>query len=195
MCKLLLGLMAVVFGLSSASAEPNPSGYYINLDLVKKVVCPKGDETYLGTAFFVGPNKLMTASHVIHDLECTIDGKPITVLEDNVALDYAVVTYEAGNVEYMNIACEQFTKGRVYLGVGWALGADFAVQRFVASDSREDQKEFVGQIRLVGKSFPGMSGGPIIDDKGFVVGLTSGGDGDGRAIMVTRPMLDTSACR
>ena len=34
------------------------------------------------------------------------------------------------------------------------------------------------------KSYPGMSGGPVMDDRGYVIGITRGNFANGEAIMI-----------
>lgn len=204
--KKLLVLIAALFSVISApataqaiNANPSPSGYFINTDLVKQVICNVVENGHSGqvsgTAFFVRDHVLITAAHVVtHDTGCTIDGQPVTITQVNTALDYAILSSPLSPTELLNISCEGYHIGEAYLAVGYALGENLVVQPLTGSFSTETQHGFAGETRLIGKSFPGMSGGPIFNSRGFVVGIVNGGDSEGRASMVSRSLGDTSIC-
>lgn len=205
--KLIFSVLAIFAGFSSTAAlAEQPSGYFINTNLIPLVVCigasPDGQVgIFSGTAAYIGDNKFITAEHVVHGMtECRVNGKVLVRSEDNVALDYAIfslldVTPQQLPQEVLNFSCTPFKKEETYLAVGYALGHDLVVQRLTGSRSTTDSPMFAGATILVGNTFTGMSGGPIFNDRGQIVGIVNGGDRTGRANMVSRSLLETSLCR
>lgn len=191
---------ALLFNPASLSAhDSQPSGYFINTNLIKQLVCKEQDGGIAsGTAFYINSHTLITAEHVVADSTCEIDGKPVTMSEENVKLDYAIVkTAEDAPdpSEVLNWSCDHFNKGETYLAVGYAFGEDLVVQSLRGSNMHEDQEGFADETRLIGNDFPGMSGGPIFDSRGYVVGIVNGGDKDGRSSAVSRELGQTSLCK
>lgn len=208
MGKIITAIVAFVLLSTSTYAvadNPQPSGYFINTDLVVQLVCTEikpntkgGHDQYTGTAFFVGTHTLMTADHVVAGMTCTIDGKTVQITEEDQGLDYAIVTTPTSTKEpeeVLNYSCDGYKKDQEYLAVGFALGQDKVVQSLRASSSHDDQDGFESEALLVGKTFEGMSGGPIFDQRGYVVGIVNGGDKEGRASVASRELRQTSICK
>lgn len=208
MIKLITALAA--FALLSTTTQavadnPQPSGYFINTDLVVQLICTEikvnakgGHDEYTGTAFFVGTHTLMTADHVVAGMTCTVGDKKVTITEEDANLDYAIVTTPASMKEpeeVLNYSCDGYKKDQEYLAVGFALGQDKVVQSLRASSSHDEQDGFEAEALLVGKTFEGMSGGPIFDRQGYVVGIVNGGDKEGRASVASRELRQTSICK
>lgn len=193
----LIGAISLAFNpLFGASSVVPPSGYFIDLDLVQRIECKQGTDTYSGTGWFYKDQSLVTAAHVVEGMNsCTIQGKTVTVTKLDHDADYALLTVESHPSEVLSFTCEPFHKDAKYFAVGYALGEDFVVQPLRGSiENSDDESGFRGESLLVGKSFAGMSGGPIFNEAGQVVGLVNGGDKEGRSSVVSRSLVDTTLC-
>jgi V8-like Glu-specific endopeptidase len=184
------------------AAQPNtpgtaaPSGYFINAGLVREIFCTDGKDLYSGTAWFAKDKTLVTAAHVVeHMKKCVIDRKPVTIEKLDHDADYAIIHADIKTDEVLSYTCEPFKKDETYLAVGYALGETLAVQKLRGSSIKDDQEQdFKDESFLVGNSFEGMSGGPIFNMNGQVVGIVNGGDTEGRANALSRPLTDTVLC-
>lgn len=195
LAALALSVQAPMPGVTGGTP---PSGYFINTDLVQQIVCPSpdGKGEYLGTSWFAKDGTMVTAAHVVEGMKhCTVRGKEITVTKLDHEADYAIFTVDIHPEEVLSYTCEAFKKDEQYLAVGYALGQDKVVQPMRASSEIDtDEQDFSGEAFLVGKSYEGMSGGPIFNMQGQVVGIVNGGDGEGRAQALSRSLTETALC-
>lgn len=185
-----------------ATVEAAPvSAYFINLNSIKRIFCNNETSQLVGTAFIVEGDQLVTAEHVIGDkpILCTIDSKPVKMLYRSKALDFSVVGWPTLGRQRYEIDCRGFITGQTYYAIGFPNhGNDFVVTPLTATADFADAYDpksglqFVHVRTLIGPIYPGMSGGPIINIQGKVVGTvqaTSVG-----SIARSRELRDTYLC-
>lgn len=156
--------------ISSYSVEPE---YYVNLNSIIQITC--GSRT--GTAVVIDRNVLLTVYHVTGEDSCTHDGKTFTTLYWNRGLDIAVLAGDTTNRPAIPLRCDGYSTDEEVFMIGYAGGKDFAVTRGIASrnyfngyDVKTGQP--FSRVRILNaRSYRGMSGGPVLDKKGYVVGL------------------------
>jgi S1-C subfamily serine protease len=185
------------------------SPYTVPLDSIIRIQCGQ----WSGTAEVIDGGTLLTASHVVAgNKQCTFVDAGVTrvmvVAYNNVKLDYAVLHTVTGKRKRIPINCNGFVTGQPYIAVGYAHGRDFAVQAAVAengySDSRDPKSglEFNHTRALRGvtdgrpAAIPGMSGGPIFNLYGEIVGTTIASPKDDRdPHILARELKDTYLCQ
>ncbi|UTC28453.1 trypsin-like peptidase domain protein [Brevundimonas phage vB_BpoS-Gurke] len=201
--------------LSAPPVQAEPMGlvgrasgpYFVNLNSTGMILClvlpdgvsadtPLSTLTVLqrlqvrvvtGTGSVIGPGRVLTAAHVVEGAaQCVFQDKPMTPLHFDRALDLAVLAVPLPTPAQLELHCGGLRRGREYLGVGWAYGRDFALQRFtftgVYADMplRNASQPALHQAIMSGEAHSGMSGGPVLDGAGRVVGVINvGGPGRG----------------
>jgi hypothetical protein len=161
---------------------------FIQYPLVHKLSCAEGS----GTAFRVGENHWLSVAHVTSLHDCEIDGAPVTVTEQDGTNDFSRLDTPLGVPNGFKVNCGGFVPGRWYWAVGHAQGAPFQTALAVyATFARYPD----GKRILIGPNdfIPGMSGGPVMDDSGAVVGLVNAYI-PGTPISLSRELRDTSMC-
>lgn len=156
--------------------------------LVHRMDCDEGK----GTAFRVGENHWMSVAHVTALHGCEIDGNPVKVTEQDSRNDFSRADTATGVPNGLKINCHGFIPGHWYWAAGFAGGkayqTDLAVYATFAK-SADGKRVLIGEYHFI----PGMSGGPVMDSDGAVVG-TVNAYLPGTAISLSRELKDTSAC-
>ncbi len=155
-----------------------------------------------GTGFLINDHTVVTAQHVVEGMHsCTINGVAIKMNEGDKALDYTTLSIETRGLESLPIRCEGFKRGENYYAIGYARGARFTMNRLIASGRFEDATDEQGQDigihlrELRGTAIPGMSGGPILDKDGYVVGITVAISTIGVDRVFSRELKETHLCQ
>jgi hypothetical protein len=130
---------------------------------VRQVVCEEGK----GTAFRI-EGGMLSVAHVTKLSDCTIDGKPITARSDD-GLDFSRVA--SANKAGFKINCDGFIPGQWYFAVGYAKGWQWQTMVMLRATyaTESGQQELVGPPQVI----PGMSGGPVLNAAGEVVGTVN----------------------
>lgn len=192
-------------------------GYFLNLNTVSKITCiklpdgmtleqfgalaeagrPPVVRNWSGTGTVIARNRVLTAAHVLDGATaCLFQNKLLrTVYLDN-RLDAAVAVADLGDTPVTPVNCDGLVAGTEYLGVGYAHGRDFAMQRFSFGGSYANQTlkgggRAVHQGVMGGEAHPGMSGGPVVNGAGEVVAVINTGGPDRAGV---RDLTETPLC-
>lgn len=179
--KLALG-GALALALSAPVSPAEPPYHYPQ---IKQVICDGAK----GTAFRLG-SLVVTAAHVTSRRVCRIEGREIAA-EDEFGLDFATLSgLPIG--KGMKINCEGFVPGRWYHAVGYAGGNPW--QMTVTVLATWEKADNGVRILLGYPTFiPGMSGGPVMNGAGEVVGIVNS-YWRGQPYSGSRELKDTSLC-
>lgn len=178
-----LSLMAVA---SPASAQTDPA--------IRPVEC--GDEH--GTAFATDDNRFATAAHVAREGNCQLGpAQPLRVMDYDDRRDYArgrTATF-GGN---LRVSCEPIVAGQQYILVGYPAGSNeerrvFARATGQTHDINQGNLRMNGLVSLRGVAVRGMSGGPVLNQSGEVVGIISSVSMSARLTLV-QPIINTDYC-
>lgn len=188
----LLSLTALV----SASPPPEapPNGYFIPIDLIEKLTCSGPEGTVMGSGSYVDAHHILTAAHVAAGRTCVVgDQVTQTVMVDG-HRDVAVVRTPRQGRGRISFSCRKPKAGDEAFAIGYAGGADFVVQRFTAAASFVPKHVvgFQGLAVFKGHAYRGMSGGPVVDSKGQIIGILNAVNGNG--LMFSRLLSETYLC-
>jgi S1-C subfamily serine protease len=186
--KLFLALLLSLFA-SPARAETIVTPFFIELANIERLNC--GNAT--GSGVRIDGALVLTAYHVVAHRTCTIDGMPVSVAHVDEKNDVAVVRTVYEEETRAPLTCGGFVAGKAYFAVGWARGRSLIVQRMTGTgDTAKAKGDFHGMAILRGLSFPGMSGGAIVDELGQLVGVVNAGNPYGHTL--SRPLAQTYIC-
>jgi hypothetical protein len=180
----LLGALA--FALSTPAAQSVAD--YTHRPLIHQVRC-SGSR---GTAFRIGPTTFLSVAHVTDGKDCTIDGEPFTFANDG-ELDFAVIevpTLRRGGA--MRINCDGFVVGDYYFASGYAFGHPW--QRTVTIRATGVARDGYRYLWGTPTVIPGMSGGPVMNARGEVVGLVNMYS-PWLPLSFSLPLSETSMCK
>lgn len=192
--KSLTGLVA----LSLVGASPAPDafvpGYFIPLDLVKKLDCEGPSGGVSGSGSYIDADLILTAAHVASGRVCKVDGFPAETVHVDGKLDIAVIRTAFPQKGRISISCQKPKSGDQVFAVGYAHGEDFVVQRYAATGTKASRFHgpFAGLTVFKGHGYGGMSGGPIFDGSGQMVGILNAGNATG--MMMGRMLGETYLC-
>jgi len=179
------------FSTTEYSLEPQRPKPLVNLSAIPQVECDGGS----GTAFHIGGGYYLTAQHVSSVGNCTVLGQGITVAYEDQEKDYAI--FSGPLIPYaLNINCEGFKKGQHYRAYGYPQEG-FVEMELVALGryfKSSMERPWQGQAFLQGYLLPGMSGGPIVNFKGEVVGIVNGHRRPSFVPSYSRELKDTTLC-
>jgi hypothetical protein len=182
------GLMALAaIPLVSASPEQSQLAFPA-YPQVKRVDCFEGS----GTAWRLNGAPWASVAHVTALHGCRIDGLRIAVTEQDGGNDFSRLDVGSSRLNGLKIDCHGFIAGEWYWSVGFAQGLPFqtAVAVYATYAKTPD-----GRRVLLGKYtfIPGMSGGPVMNAAGEVVG-TVNAYVPGSNISISRELRQTSLC-
>lgn len=190
-----LGLLLSACYTPAHAASNTRNDYFMNLDTIGRISCLNGS----GTGIIIAHDRVLTANHVVfRDDACSFKGKPVEVIYSNALDDVAVLKVDLGDTATTPVSCEGYLMDEPYLAIGFAAGEDFAMQTmFSAHDTGAPPNEFdypydvhPEQV-LEGHAIAGMSGGPIIDLNGRLIGLVNAGSS---TMTLSRDLSQTALC-
>lgn len=161
---------------------------FVQYPLVHKISCDEGS----GTGFRVGLNHWYSVAHVTAMHNCAVDGAKIAVTEQDGARDFSRFDTAAAAPNGLRVNCHGFIPGHWYWAIGHARGAEFqtAIALYATYAKAGDGKRvLIGEYDVI----PGMSGGPVMDMNGEVVGLVNAYV-MGTPISLSRELKTTSVC-
>jgi serine protease Do len=184
LCWVMIGSMVLVLGTGAAillTRSPNAPTYQNMLDLTVVV----NTDTGHGSGVIVGPHQILTVRHVTEDMKggdgnvTMAGGKVYKVHVEWISgdpEDYAMlVTDNILPKPYAQIGCSPLQVGDQIWAVGFPQSFGKTLVSGVISSRAIDQSDTEGPPKtLIGVSMPmvpGMSGGPVFNQYGQVVGL------------------------
>jgi hypothetical protein len=179
---------ASVLALMLAPVPASDSLRFVQYPLVHKISCDEGS----GTGFRIGLNHWLSVAHVTAMHNCDVDGQKIAVTEQNGSEDFSRFDTPMGVPNGFRVNCGGFIPGHWYYAVGHAQGLPFqtllAVYATYAKYA-DGKRILIGEYDFI----PGMSGGPVMDAEGQVVGTVNAFIPD-TPISLSRELKDTSIC-
>ena len=183
---ILIGIIFLMATIASgnAFATPMQNSYFMNLGNVKFIACKtENGKIHFGSGVIIGKNRIITANHVIYNAKkCMVDNHEVSIVSQYPEMDFAVLSVDLGeNPAITPISCDGFKNGETYFSLGFSYAADFAMTKLKATENFMDAAEKpesypfpTNHLQILsGLAFSGMSGGPIIDMDGRIVGITN----------------------
>ena len=179
-----LALVALAMPLASASQTP-ARNYY---QQVHQVMCDRSR----GTAVRISEDTYLSVHHVSVNKGCRINGEMIRVVEESPELDFSIL-HTSRTGRGMKISCEGIRPGSWVFAVGYANG--WPIQR-MTMHLATPHKSNSGFVVLLGHDtvIPGMSGGPVLNAKGEIVGMVNAYNRV-FGMSFSRDLKDTSVCQ
>jgi hypothetical protein len=153
-----------------------------------------GPVPYVCSGFVVAEHRVLTAAHCIGN-EMQGDGTATTVLKVDMGLvDLALLGSQTGKAP-LALRDSAPRPGDAVVGVGYAWGWTRPMARHgvvVFADYSPDVDQWAAGLFVDGGFIGGMSGGPILDADGFVVGIvqqSNEGTGYGVGALLIRAFL------
>jgi hypothetical protein len=189
----VIGKPAVALWAASLVASGNPLPAHTEAGVAPRPEIVRVDcLTKRGTAFYVGPNILLSVAHVTNAPGCMINGKPFKVIEQKG--DFSILSVEEPVSKWLKIDCKGYVAGEQYTAWGFARGLnDLTTVDIVATGQTiADFYALWGVFTVI----PGQSGGPIMPllDPSTVVGTTNVYNPENGA-SGSMQIKDTSLCR
>jgi S1-C subfamily serine protease len=186
----------ILFGATGDHSPPvekmSVAPVLIDDDAIPKLICGR----MTGTGVYISSTTVITASHVVASDVCTTpNGREFTIRSIESENDFAVLRTSPANVQPYRLNCDGFIAGETYEAGGYANGRSF---RSVALVARNEMYEIGGEdgtfYALNGRVEQGMSGGPIVNSSGEIVGIISAVRRDNRSITLAKEIRDTVFC-
>lgn len=186
------------FLIVSGMANPTRAQNF-DTNTVKLIECSNSKIGNTGSGVVIGKNIVLTALHVVYASNCVIDNQPVKIISSSISEDVAIVSVKLlTNSTIARYSCDGFKKGVKYVSFGFA-GSSAKYEPLIAVNntvSTNPNEKFPFQVDnlsvLKGIILHGMSGGPIIDGNGIIVGINNGSDGNN--IVGSRSISDTPLC-
>ena len=137
-----------------------------------------------GTAFFINSGgNLVTNNHVVEnctELNVSFNNKqiPVSVLKSDKNLDLAVLKSDIKPKSFILLTKNASTKLQDIFAAGYPLGKGLSDDLKITSGIVSSVKGFrdnVNQIQIDAAINPGSSGGPIVNENGYLVGVSVAG--------------------
>lgn len=185
---LFISLLLMGAGISERKNEP----FYHPQSSVKRVMCREGS----GTAFLIRPSTYVSADHVTQMTDCQVDDQNINLTFTSPEQDFSVFTVNDATGKPLKINCDGFHPGERYQSIGYPGDQKYVTNLQATRYSGRvvlDLKVRPKMRLLIGAIFHGMSGGPIINSGGEVVGINNA-ESLHETIGLSQELRDTHLC-
>ena len=181
-CKIILAPLLLSQCCFAQKPPTTPSSIYerSHLSIVVVVTADKDAKPVgQGSGFIVGKNKIVTNHHVIDGAAAVIvvfaDGATSEVegvIADSPTRDLTILAVNTGTRAALRFGDElSVRQGDSVYAVGAPRGLELSITNGIVSGFRHIDEEFV--IQNTAPIAPGSSGGPLFDQDGRVVGVTT----------------------
>ena len=145
-----------------------------------RVLREDGTLKTVGSGFLLGRGKALTAFHVVDggiSYEAVFDDgftvKDLKILKSSNDMDLALLSMNAGKREGLELASSEVRHGQKVFALGYPMKETKIITEGLINTPKA---EINGQSRILTSAqvASGMSGGPLLDRYGSVVGLISG---------------------
>lgn len=169
---------------------------------VKEIYCRIDGKGYWGTVWVVRKDVYATAFHVVQNSDmCLIDDEPATILQSEPDKDFALVSSNTGDMVPLKYSCADFQPGKHYFGIGYPPPRGLTITHLVATNTfftpypeDIDMQSLLGSRVMWGPIYHGMSGGPVVDINGTVIGINSATSAP-TPFSESQPLSATSLCK
>lgn len=188
--KKFLILILILCSSCSVFYNRNPRNFHDSMGRINILIKSDNKMVGNGTAFVVGKNLLLTADHVCEfinsesaykvEVEYFLDGKFLSseinkIIKRDKKNDLCLFTANEVNLPIFKIANKLSLIGDKVYSYGCASGVfGFLSEGFVTDNAAELADNKIVLI-ISAPGFFGQSGGPILNEDGYVIGLVSGG--------------------
>jgi S1-C subfamily serine protease len=187
----MIGKAALAFSAPLLLSAVPDAPVYVSHAYVHRMVCAEGR----GTAFQVNDNTALTVSHVASMTDCRIDGIPVEMVENDPDSDFAILRYRFSRHGGLRLSCEGFRDGEAYFAIGHAKG--LPVQQVLSAQFWLALPDLpFSQLETLYSPtpfIPGMSGGPVFNSRGAVVGTVNAYN-PYAPLSFSLPLSETSVC-
>lgn len=125
------------------------------------------------TGFMIKPKFVLTANHCLQSNSLSFDGFPGRLIKNDEYLDLALVNVSEELKPSLTLRDEEVVEGEGLTGIGYGYGWEIPLviaEKVVIPNYAVDPGSPTGII-VQGGYIGGMSGGPVIDKDGQVVGI------------------------
>jgi serine protease Do len=183
--RLFAGIRSSVFEVVLARPADTGATYFSRLPLESVPLRERRDSVWsIGTAFAVGKDTLVTASHVLWDAQRRSWTAPMIrdqeghvhrigrMLKFSNQQDFAMFLCPGMNVRAPLRSAPEPRIGQVVHAVGNALGEGIVLREgLLTSRTPEEAEGAWSWLRFSAAASPGNSGGPLLDAKGHLLGV------------------------
>jgi len=149
----------------------------------------------IGSGVHIGNDFILTAAHVVADEselmlipDNSVETYRADVLWVNKKLDVALLRSRATNIFSVSpLSCTAPVVGASVTSRGVPLGENFFAARGNVGSGVYSRDGWAAVFLVAGPGASGMSGGPVIDNSGMVIGLTVAGIGRASPFMLAVP--------
>lgn len=130
-----------------------------------------------GTGFYIGPNLLVTAAHVVDGCSAVamIDGTPLDILASDPSMDLAVLGGATDAGVWLKLSALEVPKlGEAVTALGYPYYTSLEQGLTVTSGNVSALRGIDGsssRVMITAPVQPGNSGGPLLNKKGAVIGV------------------------